>query len=1142
MPYLSPQQARLQDDIRGLIRGEVCCDEITCQLYSTDAGILQCQPQGVVWPRDVNDVVACVQYAAEKHIPIHPRGAGTGTTGEVLGSGLVLDFSRLMRRLVALNRDSVVVQPGMNAQRLNNVLDKIQSRTFAPVSGFQPATTIGSILARNGAGIRWLQYGFPDEYLLELKIVLANGEILTLNRESLPHAIDPHDTPQNTSHKTSQNESITKDPNITVNTNTNTFTNTFANTVANTLSGTLSSSSLFFGGRDTLARGIALARGIVLGKEHPVADDVYRILSPSLSRINSALSRQVPVNRAGYSCYRVLQGEEGHSVDLAQLLLGSEGTLGLIVEAKLKTLPCPKRQAGAVFFFNSFENAMLAVEPIRSFRPALCELVDRRRLNMVCECDSRFQQWIPAEAEAILFVELDVGNLLNSENNVQVQHRLSQLIETIQTKKHLSFRTLRIETSEGFELFDDFLRRSELILFRMRRSFQPLPIFDDLAVPIPALCDFLPELLNILKRYEITASISGHVGQGHLRVHPIIDFSKPKPFASLEHLTEEVYRLVLTHGGTVSSENGTGLLKTQFITTQFPDLISVFRNIKYIFDPNHLFNPNKIVPDPAVLTPSPWTTYLRHGLSCRGSEHPATKRISDSTFQELNRVGSGRANSNLDSGILPYMEATEIIADHDGLNKNSDTDIADSNQNTLSASDKNAGNFSSQIELQLKWEPQHIFEPTHRCNGCGECFRNDFVSRMCPLFRHLQAESAVPRAKANLLRGILAGDLELEMLTQDKAKEIADYCIQCGMCRIECPAEVDISNLAFRCKSAYVAAHGLSLEDHFFSRIDSMLRFLAMISCPVNWAISNPFMRWLLEKLLQIPQSRTIPKLAKVTFLARTQWSNWLVKPLPSVEHFSSNRVALFVDTFANHFDTRLADLAVRILEHNHCNVYIPSRQRPSGLSSFSVGHLDRAERLARHNSLLLADLIRQGYHIVTLEPASASCLSQDYRNILNDLDTMLVSSRVVDFSDFLLQRYREGQFRLDFRPQHKMAGKTVGYHAPCRSITQTTRRTDIPTPAEELLRLIPELNVRRIECGCCGMAGMFGFKRKNYRRSLRMGVALFKELRRPEIDFGVSDCSACCLQMEHGARKKTLHPIRILAAAYGFAPEIAGN
>ncbi|MDR0611547.1 MAG: FAD-binding protein [Planctomycetaceae bacterium] len=1113
MPYLFPQQARLQDDIRGLIRGEVCCDEITRQLYSTDAGILQFRPQGVVFPRDVNDVVTCVQYAAEKHIPLHPRGAGTGTTGEALGSGLVLDFSRFMRRLIALNRDSVVVQPGMTGQRLNGVLDKIQSRTFAPVSGFQHATTIGSVLARNGAGVHWLQSGFPDEHLLELKVVLANGEILTLNREALPHAIEtPH------------RESIPKHLNSLPSTNTP--------TPISTVSG-----SSFFGGRDTVARGIALARGIVLGKEHPVADDVYRILAPSLPLIRSAIAHQVPVNRVGYCCHRVLQGDEGHSVDLAQLLLGSEGTLGLIVEAKLKTTPRPERKAGAIFFFNGLEKAMLAVEPIRSFRPALCELVDRRRLKMVCEYDSRFQRILPVETEAVLLVELDAGDLLNHEEPAHVHYRLTQLIKTLQEKEHFSFHALRIETLDDFKLFDDFLHWSELILFRMRRSFQPFPIFDDLAVPIPALRDFLMELLNVLKRHEITASISGHVGQGHLRIYPIIDFSKSEPVSLLERLIGDVYTLVLEHGGTVSSETGTGFLKSRFVPVQFPDLTPIFRNIKYIFDPDHLFNPGKIIPDfsvPALLR----ADNLRCGLSSRGREHPA-KRHSESNFRETNRTGLSHTGLGLDgsghsdSHLFPYMKTMETTEAAEAM------EAADKTETVLESLEaNNSGHFSSQIELQLKWEPQHVFESTYLCNGCGECFRNDSVSRMCPMFRRLAEENALPRAKANLLRGVLEGELELEMLTQDKAKEIADYCIQCGMCRIECPAEVDVSNLAFRCKSAYVAAHGLSLEDRFFSRIDTILRFLAMISCPVNWSTSNPTMRWLLEKLLQIPQSRTIPKLAKVTFLARTQWSSWLSKPSQLAEHFSANRVALFVDTFANHFDTKLADLAVRILEHNHFTVYIPPRQHPSGLSSFSAGHFDRAERLARHNSTLLADLIRQGYHIVTLEPASASCLSQDYRNILDDMDIALVSSHVVDFCDFLWRCYCGGKLRIDFVPNHKLSGKTVGYHAPCRSITRTTQRTDIPTPAEELLRLIPELKVCRIERGCCGMAGTFGFKRKNYRRSLRMGVALFKELRLPEIDFGVSDCNSCCLQMEHGARKKTFHPIRILAAAYGFAPD----
>lgn len=185
MPYLTPNQARLRDDIRGLIKGEVRCDEITLQLNATDAGILQVPPQAVVKPRDIDDVSTLVKYAAEKKLPVHVRGMGTGTTGESLGSGIVIDFTRSMRRVISLEHEAVTVQPGIVRSRLNHTLQKIHRRQFAPTSGFGVATTVGSILSRNGAGINWLQHGFASDHILALKFVLASGRVLTLKRDDL---------------------------------------------------------------------------------------------------------------------------------------------------------------------------------------------------------------------------------------------------------------------------------------------------------------------------------------------------------------------------------------------------------------------------------------------------------------------------------------------------------------------------------------------------------------------------------------------------------------------------------------------------------------------------------------------------------------------------------------------------------------------------------------------------------------------------------------------------------------------------------------------------------------------------------------------------------------------------------------------
>ena len=100
MSELEQQRERIHDDLRGLIAGDVRFDDVFVQLFASDAGVYEMRPLGVVRPRSTGDVVACLQYAAEKQIPIHARGAGTGSAGASLGPGLVVDFSKYLRRVI----------------------------------------------------------------------------------------------------------------------------------------------------------------------------------------------------------------------------------------------------------------------------------------------------------------------------------------------------------------------------------------------------------------------------------------------------------------------------------------------------------------------------------------------------------------------------------------------------------------------------------------------------------------------------------------------------------------------------------------------------------------------------------------------------------------------------------------------------------------------------------------------------------------------------------------------------------------------------------------------------------------------------------------------------------------------------------
>src|SRR5947209_9523120 len=112
------QRERIRDDLRGIVKGELLFDDLSCALYSTDASIFQIEPLGVAVPRDEEDVQALVRYAAENHLPLIPRGAGTGLAGESLGPGLLVDLTRHFREVLDIGADTVRVQPGVVYQDL----------------------------------------------------------------------------------------------------------------------------------------------------------------------------------------------------------------------------------------------------------------------------------------------------------------------------------------------------------------------------------------------------------------------------------------------------------------------------------------------------------------------------------------------------------------------------------------------------------------------------------------------------------------------------------------------------------------------------------------------------------------------------------------------------------------------------------------------------------------------------------------------------------------------------------------------------------------------------------------------------------------------------------------------------------------
>jgi Fe-S oxidoreductase len=432
------------------------------------------------------------------------------------------------------------------------------------------------------------------------------------------------------------------------------------------------------------------------------------------------------------------------------------------------------------------------------------------------------------------------------------------------------------------------------------------------------------------------------------------------------------------------------------------------------------------------------------------------------------------------------------------------------------------------VELQLDWDPERVTGVTATCNRCGECRTQAPPARMCPIFRFAPAEEASPRAKANLIRGVLAGSVELSRLTSDEFKDVADLCVHCHSCRLECPAGVDIPKLMMEGKRAYVAANGLRLADWAMTRLDLLAAAGGAVAPLANWALRNRQMRWLLEKTLGIAQGRKLPRVARRSFLRRAARRR-LTRP----GRRSGQKVLYFVDTFANYHDPQLAEALVSVLKHNGVSVYVHPEQWSSGMPSIACGALDHARAVARHNVALLADAVRQGYHVLATEPAAAVCLTHEYLHLVDDDDARLLAAHSGEACSYLWKMHLTGGLQLDFKAIHA----SLGYHTPCH-----LRALGVGTPGENLLGLIPGLRVHHVEQGCSGMAGTFGLLHRNYRSSLRAGWGLISRLRDASIQAGATECSACKIQMEQGTTKRTFHPIKLLALAYGLMPELAAT
>ena len=564
----------LVHELEQRIEGEVRFDGYSRMLYSTDASQYQIQPLGVVIPRTADDVQAAVEIAARHRVPLLPRGGGSSLAGQCVGPGLVIDTTKYMDRILAVDEEagSVTVQAGISIGTLN--------RTLAPLGlmlGPDPASadraSVGGSIGNNATGSHSILYGMMADNLLETSVVLSDGsatrfgpvasaELASRGRGNSLEAQIYREVPGIV--RAQLEHILERWPRH--------WRRVSGYNLDRLLAGLLQDESTVDGeGRGAERAGLLRAR---LG-----FDSLYR----------SEFCNAAPIDQ----------------FNLSQLVAGSEGTLATVTSATLKLVPKPQMTALAVVHFDRLVDACAAIPDILETSPSASELLDKHLIDL-----ARAQ---PEWAKRLHFVVGNPEAVLLTEFYGTDERELSARLDALE--HHLHTRGWRntvvklLNPARQKDVWD--VRKAGLnILMGRRGDYKPVPGIEDVAVPQEKLADYLQKILDFCGEQEDVPGIAvyAHASAGCLHVRPLLNLKNQTGIDTLRAVGEHACDLAVSFGGAMSGEHGDGLARSYLHPRLFgADLYGAMRQVKDVFDPDNRMNPGKIIDAP------PSTENLRFG-------------------------------------------------------------------------------------------------------------------------------------------------------------------------------------------------------------------------------------------------------------------------------------------------------------------------------------------------------------------------------------------------------------------------------------------------------------------------------------------------------------------------------------------------
>ncbi|MCG7564545.1 FAD-binding and (Fe-S)-binding domain-containing protein [Pseudoalteromonas sp. McH1-42] len=972
---------------------------------ATDNSIYQEIPQAVIYPRNSKDVQVAMQVASLDpflSLSFGPRGGGTGTNGQSLTPGIVVDLSRYMREILEINEEEgwVKVQTGVIKDQLNDFL-RPYGFFFAPDLSTSNRATIGGMINTDASGQGSLVYGKTSDHVLELKTILVDGTELNTSK-------------------------------------------------------------------------LELEKAQILADQTNRVGEIYNAVLNSCKENRDLILEKFPrLNRflTGYDLENVFD-EQMTTFDLSRVITGSEGSLGIVTEAKLNVTRIQPYKTLINIKYDSFESALRNSPFLVAANATSVETVDSKVLNLakqdiIWHSVSDLISDVPGvDVQGLNMVEF------NGETPDEIEHKVSSLC------KQLDLLIANKEAGVvGYQLTND---KSDILkIYAMRKKAvgllgntkgkqKPLAFAEDTAVPPENLADFILEFRALLDSKGLHYGMFGHVDAGVLHVRPALDMCDPEQEKLLREISDQVVALTAKYRGLMWGEHGKGY-RSEYGPEFFGDtLFNELRKIKTAFDKNNRLNPGKIC------------TPIDSNERLVSVDDQKRAWFDKSINIEVRESFENAMNCNGNGLCFNYDETSPMCPSY-----------------------------------KVTKDRRH--SPKGRASLIREWFRLqeeqgvDLLAVEKTLITKENDTTWWERFRNNQKKHKGFYDFSHEV------KESMDECLACKACTTACPIKVDVPSFRARFLNLYHSKYNRPLKDHLVANVEKTTPLMAKLPRTTNFFVNFPPVKLALKKIIGYVDT---PKLSVPTLTSRVKSAQlYDENKLASLSKDAMSDIVFIVqDPFTSYYEAELVEALIKLVgKLGKQAILLPFV--PNGKAQHVKGFLKEFKSTASSANEFLSRVAEFGRPMIGLDASLVLCYRDEYLNIL-EKDKLA-------FQVQLAHEWLATQNWDALGQQTKVSSSKVKLLSHC---TETSAMPDSKNVWKTIFNQLG-INLDTPATGCCGMAGTYGHETDHQENSRSLyEISWQHHTKKMDSETILATGFSCRCQVKRFENQKPMHPIEFIA------------